>query len=370
MPDRRPLRLLATCAASLAALAGAAVIAAPLASAATTRTLPADINKLPRGGAIEYGNASVKLSSGAVSKLKAAGTKLSATGDATVKSSSMEFEALGDSGPLDVTQMVGAAGVTGGFTAKGKSGSVKVSSIVFQPGGLDQNVVAKVGSKLVELGSLKGGTATFSGQADGLLKGAKLSLTPKGAKALNAKTGGGFSAGAFGTVQLKFTTRELPIKDGVAKMTLAPGLLDTLTANGLAITTEAPATREGDVVSIQLTAGAFDPENVTGRLQLEGKVLVGKPGSSVSLFGWRGVVNTKQKELFANINETVAAVVADIDVTNFTAIFEGSAFVARGVQLKLSAIASKTIKQQFGVEVAAGTLMGTVEMTGALSGKG
>lgn len=369
MPDRRPFRLLATTAASLAALAGGAVVAAPVASAATTRTLPADINKLPRGGAVEYGVATVKLSSGAASKLKSAGTKLSATGSAEVKGSTLEFQALADSGPLDVTQMVGAAGVEGGFTAKGKKGSVKVSAIVFQPGGLDKNVVAKVGSKLVELGSLKGGKATFSRQADGLLKGASFSLSSKGAKALNAKTGGGFAAGSFGAVQLQYTTRELPLKDGVAKMTLAPGLLDTLTANGLSITTEAPATREGDVVSIQLTAGAFDPENVTGRLQLEGKVIVGKPGTSVDLFGWRGVVNAKQKELFANINETVAAVVADVDVTDFTANFEGSAFVARGVKLKLSKIASSTIKQQFGVEVAAGTLLGTVEMTGSLSGE-
>ncbi len=369
MPDRRPFRLLATTAASLAALAGGAAVASPVASAATTRTLPADINKLPRGGAIEYGNATVKLSSGAASKLKSTGTKLSGSGSATFKGTTLEFEALADSGPLDVTEMVGAAGTEGGFSAKGKKGSVKVSSVVFQPGGLNKNVVAKVGGKLVELGSLTGGKVTFSRQADGLLKGAKLSLSAKGAKALNAKTGGGFAAGSFATVQLKFTTRELPIKNGVATLTLAPGLLDTLTANGLDITTEAPATRTGNQVTIQLTAGAFDPENVTGRLQLEGKVMVGKPGLSTELFGWRGVVNAKQKELFANINENVAAVVADIDVTGFTANFEGSAFVARGVQLKLSKIASSTIKQQFGVEVAAGTLMGTVEMTGALSGE-
>ena len=369
MPDRRPFRLFATTTASMAALAGAAVVAAPAASAATTRTLPADIDKLPRGGAIEYGGATIKLSGGAASKLSSAGTKLSASGSASVKGSKLKFEALADSGPLDVTQMVGAAGVEGGFTAKGKKGSVKVSSIVFQPGGLNKNVTAKVGSKLVELGTLKGGTATFSGQADGVLKNAAFALSSKGAKALNAKTGGGFSAGSFGSVLLEFTTRELPIKEGVAKMTLAPGLLDTLTANGLAITTEAPATREGNVVSIQLTAGAFDPENISGRLQLEGKVTVGKPGTSVDLFGWRGVVNTKQKELFANINETVAAVVADIDVSGFSAQFVGENFTASGVQLKLSKIASSTIKQQFGVEVAAGTLMGTVEMTGRLSGK-
>ncbi len=369
MPDRRHVRLLALAAASLAA-AGSGIASSPAAAAtATGRILPADINKLPRGGAVEYGNATVKLSSGAAGKLKSAGTKLSATGDATIKPNLWEFEALEDSGPLDVTQMVGAVGVEGGFTAKGKKGSVKVSSIVFQPGGTDKNVVAKVGSKLVELGTLTGGTATFSRRADGLLKNAKLSLSSKGAKALNAKTGGGFSAGAFGTVQLKFTTRELPIKEGVAKLTLAPGLLDQLTANGLEITTTAPATRTGNDVSIQLVAGAFDPENVTGRLQLEGQVSIGKAGTSTNLFAWRAVVNKKQKELFANVNETVAAVVATLDMTNFTATFNGPQFVATGSVLKLSKIASATIKQQFGAVVPEGTVMGTVEITGSLSGK-
>ncbi|MBJ7472199.1 MAG: hypothetical protein JHD16_12910 [Solirubrobacteraceae bacterium] len=367
MPDRRHLRLTtATTALGLAAIA--AGLGATSATAATTRTLPADINKLPRGGVIEYGVASIKLTGGASGKLKSAGTSLSGSGSADVKGSTIEFQGLGESGPLDVTRMVGAAGVEGGFTAKGSKGSVKVSQIVFQPG-LEKNVVAKVGSKLVELGTLKGGKATFSRQADGLLKGAKLSLSSKGAKALNAKTGGGFSAGSFGTVNLEYTTRELPLKGGVATMTLAPGLLETLTANGLDVTAEAPAARAGNVVTIQLTAGAFDPENVTGRLQLEGKVTVGKPGQSTNLFGWRGVVNSKQKELFANINENVAAVVADVDVTGFTANFEGSSFVARGVKLSLSKIASSTIKQQFGVDVAAGTPMGTVEMTGQLSGE-
>ncbi len=369
MPDRRHLRLLVTTTMAIAAVGGGIAASPAAAVSSTGRILPADIDKLPRGGAIEYGNATVKLSSKAAGRLKSAGTTLKATGDATIKPKLWEFEAVEDSGPLDVTQMVGAAGASGGFTAKGKKGTVKVSAIVFQPGGTNKNVVAKIGGKLVELGTLKGGKASFSRRADGLLRNAKLSLTAKGAKALNAKTGGGFAAGAFGTVQLKFTTRELPLKEGVAKLTLAPGLLDTLTANGLTITTTPPASREGNVVSIQLTAGAFDPENVTGRLQLEGKVTVGKPGTSVDLFGWRGVVNAKQKELFGNVNENVAAVVADVDVTDFTARFEGSQFIATGAKLKLSGIAANTIKQQFGTVVAAGTEMGTVEITGSLSGK-
>ena len=228
--------------------------------------------------------------------------------------------------------------------------------------------MAKVGSKLVELGSLKGGKTTFSRQADGTLKGAKLSLSAKGAKALNPKTGGGFSAGAFASVDAEATTRELPLKSGVAKLTLAAGILNTLTSNGLAITPTPPATYNG-VASIQLTAGAFDPENTTGRLQLEGKVTIGKPGTSVDLFGWRGVVNAKQKELFANVNQTVAAVVADVDVSAFEAQFVGTDFVAKGAKLKLSKIASSTIKQQFGIDVAVGTDLGTVEITGQISGE-
>lgn len=369
MPSRPHARLLTVSATTLALAGGAAaVVAGPASAATTTRILPADIDKLPRGGAVEYGTASIKLSGGAASKLKSSGTKLSGSGSTDVKGNSVEFQALADSGPLDITRFVGALGLEGGFTAKGKKGSVKVSAIVLQPGD-EKNVVAKVGSKLVELGSLKGGKTTFSRQADGTLKGAKLSLSAKGAKALNAKTGGGFSAGSFGTVDAEATTRELPLKSGVAKLTLAPGILNTLTSNGLSITPVAPATYENGVASIQLTAGAFDPENTTGRLQLEGKVTIGKPGTSVDLFGWRGVVNAKQKELFANVNQTVAAVVADVDVSAFEAQFVGTDFVAKGAKLKLSKIASSTIKQQFGIDVAVGTDLGTVEITGQISGE-
>lgn len=368
MPSRPHHRLLTSAAvAGLVAASGAALAAGPAAAATSSRVLPADIDKLPRGGAVEYGEASLKLSGGAASKLKSAGVKLSGSGSTDVKGSTIEFQALADSGPLDITQFTGGLGVEGGFTAKGKKGSAKVSSIVLQPG-LEKNVVAKVGGKLVELGTLKGGKTTFKNQADGTLKGAKLSLSSKGAKALNAKTGGGFSAGAFATVDASATTRELPLKSGVAKLTLGAGLLDTLKANGLDISTTPPATRDGNTVSIQLTAGAFDPTNTTGRLQLEGKVTVGKPGTSVDLFGWRTVVNAKQKELFANVNQTVAAVVADVDVSAFEAQFVGTNFVARGAKLKLSKIASSTIKQQFGVDVAVGTELGTVEITGQISG--
>lgn len=368
MPSRPHARLLTVSATTLALAGGAAALVAGPASAATSRILPADIDKLPRGGAVEYGTATIKLSGGAASKLKSAGTKLSGSGSTDVKGNSIEFQALADSGPLDVTRFVGALGVEGGFTAKGKKGSVKVSKIVLQPGD-EKNVVAKVGSKLVELGSLKGGKTTFSRQADGTLGGAKLSLSSKGAKALNAKTGGGFRAGAFGTLAAEATTRELPLKSGVAKLTLAPGILNTLTSNGLSITPTPPATYENNVATIQLLAGAFDPENITGRLQLDGKVTIGKPGTSVDLFGWRGVINAKQKELFANVNKTVAAVVADVDVSKFEAQFVGTNFVAKGAVLKLSKIASSTIKQQFGIDVAVGTELGTVEITGQISGE-
>lgn len=369
MPSRPNHRLLTAAATTLAlAAGGAALVAGPASAATTTRILPADIDKLPRGGAVEYGTVDVKLTGGAASKLKSAGVKLSGSGSTDVKGSTIEFQALADSGPLDITKFVGALGVEGGFTAKGKKGSVKVSAIVLQPG-LEKNVVAKVGSKLVELGSLKGGKTTFSRQADGTLTGAKLALSSKGAKALNAKTGGGFSAGSFATVNAEATTRELPLKSGVAKLTLAPGILNTLTSNGLTITPTPPATYANGVATIQLLAGAFDPENTTGRLQLDGKVTIGKPGTSVDLFGWRGVVNAKQKELFANVNQTVAAVVADVDVTNFSAQFEGTDFVAKGATLKLSKIASSTIKQQFGIDVAVGTDLGTVEITGQISGE-
>ena len=134
MPSRPRTRLLTVSATTLALAASAAALAAGPATAATsTRILPADIDKLPRGGAVEYGTASVKLSGGAASKLKSAGTKLSGSGSTDVKGNTIEFQALADSGPLDITQFVGALGVEGGFTAKGKKGSVKVSSIILPP---------------------------------------------------------------------------------------------------------------------------------------------------------------------------------------------------------------------------------------------
>lgn len=351
-------------AATLVAAGGALAFAAAPAGA---KVLPADINALPRAGEIRYGTAELTLSSGAASKLKSAGGKITGTGGAEVKGKKLSFEPE-ETSVIDATTMRGELVLKGGLTVKGRSKTAKLKAITLEPG-VEKRVTAKIGSKLVELGSLKGGKAKLTRQADGSLSGAKLSLSSSGAKKLNAATGGGFSAGSFATVSATVTGRELPLDSGVATMTVDPGLMKTLTDNGYGITAEAPATANGNVVTIPLTGGAFDPIELTGRLSLEGKVTIGKAGTGIGLFGWRAALGNGQNDLYANFNAGSSAPLATVDTSTMTATLEGKKFITRGAKLGLSKVAIDVMKQQFGVTVGVGTPMGVVDIDGSLSGQ-
>ncbi len=365
MPSHRLHASLAT-ALSLATAAGAlGVAAAP--SGAATRFLPSDINANPRAGALKYGTATLSLSGGAASKLSSVGGKLTGTGTAKVKGKTITFDA-DESSRIDPTTMRGTVILEGGLTVKGKSKSAKLKSITLEPG-IEKRVTAKLGSKLIQLGSLKGGKTKFARQADGTLSGAKLSLSSGGAKKLNAATGGGFAAGAFATVASEVTTRELPLQSGIATMTIDAGLLKTLNDSGYAITAVAPATVNGAVVTIPLTSGAFDPIDLSGRLSLEGEVTIGKPDSAISLFGWRAAIGGGQNDLYANFNSSAAVALATVDVTTLEITLDGKNFKGVGGKLALSKIATDVLKQQFGVTMAPGTPMGTVDLAGQLSGQ-
>lgn len=365
MPSQRLHASLAAGLTLLTAAGALGVAAAP--SGAATRLLPADINANPRAGALKYGTATLTLSGGAASKLSGAGGKLTGTGTAKVKGKKITFDAA-ESSRIDPTTMRGTLILEGGLTVKGRSKTTKLRSITLEPG-IEKRVTAKLGSKLIELGSLKGGSLKFAGQADGTLSGAKLTLSSGGAKKLNAATGGGFAAGAFATVAAEATTRELPLRAGTATMTIDAGLLKTLTDNGYAITAEAPATVNGAVVTIPLTAGAFDPIDLSGHLSLEGKVTIGKPDSGITLFGWRAAIGGGQNDLYANFNSSAAAALATVDVTTLEITLDGKNFKGIGGKLALSKVATDVLKQQFGVTMAPGTPMGVVDLTGQLFGE-
>jgi hypothetical protein len=359
----RPLTAIATaCAASLAL--------ATSAHAATT-LLPADVDALPRGAAVESGQVIVKLSGGASRSLKSAGASLVGAGEVTVKGSSVSLLADPEAEAwIDPTTMRGAVGIDGSLSIKGKKGTAKLTQIRVSPG-LERSVTAKLGKKLVTLGTLTGGRASFSHQADGLLSGAKLSIGASGAKAVNAVTGGGLSAGAFGTATISVTTRELPLNSGVAKVTLDPAVLELLNQNGYALSAVAPATMAGpSVVNIPLVAGAFDPAELTGRLKLDGAVhLQNAAGDKkIDLFAWRAVITPSQKDVYAQINSSVAAVLGTVDVNTITAGLDGRTFTATGGKIAFSKVAVSTLKQSFGVTVAVGQPLATVDLTGTISG--
>jgi hypothetical protein len=355
-------RFQATIAAALTA--GAMLTATQTASAATI--VPADINANPRGGTLDFGTATWKL------KGKPSGVTIKGTGSGDsspdVKGNKLSFNASTEGTLIDPTTMRGSIVLEGGLSIKG-SKTAKLTKITLQPG-IEQNVTAKLGSKLVELGSLKGGKTSFAHQADGALKGATLKLSAAGAKKLKAATGANFRAGTFASIDAATTTLELPLKSGVAKLTLNPDLLKLITDAGSDITTAAGATRDGLIISIPLTSGAFDPANLTGRMSLEGDVIVGKPGTTVRLYGWRVAVTATQHSLYANINDSIAAPIADIDLSTLTAgTNDDGTFYGTGGKLTVSKIASSTLKASFGVTVPEGFSMGTVDIAGQLSGK-
>lgn len=360
------LRRLALLATATALMSGA--FASPAAGAVTL--LPADIEALPRAGAVESGFAELKLAPRAVSRLRAARGSLSGTGEVRVKGSTVTLIARPEAEVwIDPTTMAGSMEINGALRIRGRTGTATLRAMTFSPG-KDRVVTAKLGKRTLTLGRLTGGRATFSKQADGVLRGARLALSAGAAKAINRVTGGGVSAGTFASVTVSVTTRELPLASGVAKVTLDPAILQLLSESGYGISAVAPATIDGAVITIPLTGGAFDPIDLTGRLALEGTVRLenAADGRRVDLFGWRAAVTGSQQDLFAQINQAVAAVLGTLDLRNVTARLEDRTFTATGATLALSRIAVATLKQSFGVTVAQGQTLGTVDLTGTISG--
>jgi hypothetical protein len=353
-----------------AALAGACLLACSPGAHAAAPVLPVDIDALPRAGAVESGQAVVRLSSGARTALKTGGATLAGSGEVKVKGSSIQLLADPEADAwIDPTTMKGSVGIDGSLSIKGRSGTAKLTKITFSPG-LARKVTATLGKKVITLGKLSGGKASFSKQADGLLKNAKLSISAGGAKAVNKVTGGGLSAGTFGSVMMSVTTRELPLASGAATLTLDPAVLQLIESNGFDLQPEAPATRSGNVVTIPLVAGAFDPTELTGRLKFDGKLHFenAATGKGVDLFGFRASISATQKDLYAQISESVTPVLGNLDLSGVEAGLNGKLFRATGSKLYFSQVAVSTLKQSFGVTVAKGQLLGTVDVTGTISG--
>ena len=131
------------------------------AAQSATRVLPKDIDALPLGAGIEYGEATLALSSSAASKMKSGGVKASASGgQAEVKGKSLILQLQEKGSLIDPMKMNGSVALAGGINFKGKKGTAKLSSIVLSPGKA-KKVTAKVGSKKVTLGSLTGGKNSF-----------------------------------------------------------------------------------------------------------------------------------------------------------------------------------------------------------------
>ncbi|MEH3054836.1 MAG: hypothetical protein PGN13_12670 [Patulibacter minatonensis] len=357
------------------ALAASTAALALAGSAHAATLLPADIDLLPRGGAIESGQIIVKLSGGAKSKLSSSGAVLKGAGEVSVKGASVSLLADPEADAwLDPTTMTGTVGIDGALSIKGRKGTAKLTKIVFEAGGKGkdaQQVRAKLGSKTIKLGKLTGGKAKFSRQANGDLTGAKLSIDAKAAKRINAVTGGGLSAGAFGTVSFEITTREIPIASGTATMTLDAGILQLLQTNGYALSAEAPAAVNGSNVSLPIKAGAFDPQGLTGRLQLDGKVNVvnASAGKTVPLFNWHTAISDTQKDLYAAFNASgAAAAIGVVDTSQLEVSLDNKTFTAVGAKVTLSKVAVSVLKQSFGITVQQGQPLGTVNLTGTISG--
>ncbi|MBO9533092.1 MAG: hypothetical protein J7513_08990 [Solirubrobacteraceae bacterium] len=348
-----------------AVVTGALLTGAPAAGAAVT-LLPQDIDALPKAGAVESGQVTVKLSASAKR------LKLSGAGEVSVKGGSLSLLADPEAEVwIDPTSMRGSVGIDGSLSIRGSKGTAKLTKITFSPG-VKKNVTAKLGSKTVTLGKLTGGSAKFSKQADGVLSNAKFSLSAAGAKAINKVTGGGVRSGSFGTVKIDVTGRELPLDSGVAKMTLDPGILQLIQQNGYELSAVAPATREGNVITIPMTGGAFDPQELTGRLSFDKAAKVhfanAATGKQIDLFKFAAAVGFGQNDLYAAVNESVTPVLGVLDLSNVEAGLDGKTFHATGAKVTISKVAVSVLKQSFGVTVAQGAALGTVDLTGTISG--
>ena len=341
-------------------LAAAALALAP---GAYAKVLPAEITALPRGATIEMGEVELSLASGAKSKLKSAGVRMSGGGGASASASKIELEAAEKGTVIDPITMRGELATSGTITLRRGGKSAKLSKITLLPG-KSGKVTAKVGSKKVTLGSLKGGKAKFAPYADGKLTNATLKLSSGGARALSKAVGGGFSAGTFAKVSIEIVARELPLNSGSAVVTLDPAFLSLITSNGLTLTGVGGATVSGGVVTMPMIGGSFDPAGLTGRLAFNGEVQVTRGADTIRLFGWRAIITAGQREVFAQINDAIAAPVGTIDVNEMEARLDGPNFSAEGAKLGLTKIGTAALKTSFGITAAENMPFGTVAMTG------
>jgi hypothetical protein len=148
--------------------------------------------------------------------------------------------------------------------------------------------------------------------------------------------------------------------------------MQLLKDNGYAVSAVPPAAMVNEsTITIPLTAGTFDPAGLTGRLLLDGTVHLQNAAGDrkIDLFGWRAIITSSQKDVYASINSAVAAVLGTVDVSGVNAGLDGKTFSATGGKLAFSQIAVSTLKQSFGVTVSVGQPLATVDVTGTISGE-
>lgn len=343
----------------------AALAALALAPAAEAKVSAAEVIQLPRGGTVEpdVGIVTLQLSGGAKGKLSRAGVKLSASGDAEVKGAKISMPASTKGSVLDPITMKGTLVTDGGLTLRRGGRTAKLSKLTLAPGGKNR-VTAKVGSKTVTLGTIKGGKARFRPYADGILTGATLKLSGSGAKALSKAVGGGFSAGTFAKVSATITMKELPLTAGSGKITLDPAFAGLLASNGLALTGTSGASVAGTVVTLPLTGGAFDPEGLSGRLVFGGQVQISRGADAIRLFEWATAIGAGQRDVFAKFDANASAAIFNADVSQMEVRLDGTAFSATGTPLTVAKPAAQALKASFNVDVPVGARMGMFEISG------
>ena len=354
---------------TLAALAaGALLVSVPAASAQA----PTDVDV---GG----GTTTIKLSKKAAKRLKAAGAKLTGSkGAKKVKGGVRLTITGGEMDPVDASPL--ELDHKGTLTAKRGKARAKITGLTID----GSNLTATAGSKTITLGKLKGGTVSRQGFESTDVKGATVSLTKGGAKALN-KLGKGkkaFKKGALGKATIDAQLDEAlidPAGGGSTVLRIDPSAAATFSAENVSISPIAPATAGGggSTITFPIIGGTIDVASLsgtgplTGQIQHSGGILFkdGDPPNNELPLG----------DLNFDMDTTPAISVifgagrvdaAELDVSAATKAVNGSSVTFNGSVARINAASAAVLNAPpptgFGMSVSSGDPIGSNAATFAL----
>jgi hypothetical protein len=144
----------------------------------------------------------------------------------------------------------------------------------------------------------------------------------------------------------------------------------TATLPGVTITPLKPAKAAGGGIAFPIALGRVKADLSRGVILHVGGLKLVKGSKTIVLRRPRAVLHGDASRLVVRVKGGRRLALAKLDLTGVTPKVEGRKVTVTGVKLTLTAAASKALSKAFGVEVAAGTALGTADVQTRIFGRG